>query len=76
MKTIQSLKELKKLASGNGIEVSIMLNHGLRSSKFVQYVPNIRTWHIENYIDGTSTTKLSDTNIEEAINKKALKGGE
>ncbi|GEM_PF-5456846 len=73
MQRIGSLSELKKLASNGGIEVAILLAGGaIRSAKFVDYNPATKKWRIENYIDGSTTTRLSDTNIKEAIRKKAL----
>ena len=73
MRCIKTLVELKKLASNGGIEVSIMLAGGaIRSSKFVEYNNVTRKWRIENYIDGSTATRLSDTNIVEAIRKNAL----
>lgn len=71
--TIKSLAELKRLASNGGIEVSILLaGEAIRSTKFIDYNPASRKWRIENYIDGSTTTHLSYTNIEEAIKKNAL----
>ncbi|MDD5428769.1 MAG: hypothetical protein PHI58_06025 [Candidatus Omnitrophica bacterium] len=73
MRTIKSIAELKRLASNGGIEVSILLAGGaIRSSKFVDYNPATRKWRIENYSDGSTVRKLSDTNIVEAIRKNAL----
>jgi len=69
MKRIKSLQELRKIAK-NGIEVSILLNYGLKSTKYVEYSKN--GWYIDNYIDGSTTTKLANTNIKEAIRKGAL----
>ncbi len=71
--TIRSVAELKKLASSGGIEVSILLLGGIvRSSKFVEYNPATKKWRIENYIDSSTTRRLSNTNIKEAIRKGAL----
>lgn len=73
MHFIKSLSELRKLASNGGIEVAILLLGGaVRSTKFVDYNPATKKWRIENYIDGSTATLLSYTNIEEAIKKKAL----
>jgi len=70
---IKSVAELKKLASNGGIEVAIILGGGwFRSSKLVEYNPATKKWRIENYIDGSTVRRLSDTNIEEAIRKGAL----
>ena len=71
--TIKSLAELRKLASNGGIEVSILLAGGaIRSTKFVDYNPATKKWRIESYIDGSTTTRIGNTNIEEAIKKNAL----
>jgi len=73
MRHIETLSELKKLASNGGIEVSILLLGGaFRSSKFVDYNPVTKKWRIENYSDGSTVTRLGYTNIEEAIRKKSL----
>lgn len=72
MRCIKNLSELKKLASNGGVEVSIMLTGGIRSSKFVKYNSATRKWRIENYSDGSTTNRLPDTNIVEAIRKNAL----
>ncbi len=73
MRRIETLSELKKLASNGGIEVSILLLGGaVRSTKFVDYNTATKKWRIENYIDGSTVKRLSYTNIEEAIRKKAL----
>lgn len=73
MRHIETIDELKKLASNGGIEVSILLVGGaIRSTKFVDYNPATKKWRIENYIDGSTVKRLRDTNIEEAIRKKAL----
>ena len=73
MRRIETLSELKKLASNGGIEVSILLAGGaIRSTKFVDYNPATKKWRIENYIDSSTVNRLSDTNIREALRKKAL----
>lgn len=73
MRVIKSLSELKKLASNGGIEIAILLAGGaIRSTKFVDYNFTTKKWRIENYIDGSTVKRLSDTNIAEAIRKKAL----
>lgn len=72
MRRIESLSELKKLASNGGIEVSILLLGGIKSTKFVDYNTATKKWRIENYIDGSITTRLSDTNIAGAIERKTL----
>ena len=73
MRHIKSLSELKKLASNGGIEVAILLLGGvIKSTKFVDYNPATKKWRIENYIDGSTVTRIGYTNIKEAIRKKAL----
>ena len=76
MKTIKSIEELKKLAK-DGIEVSILLNFGGKSSKWISYNEENKTFSIENYIDG-SKQELKEknlktkSNIVEAIEKNSL----
>lgn len=76
-KRIKDLEQLKKRAAKGPIEVFLLLNFGLRSSKDLSYNKETDTWSIFNYIDDTSQTlkteELSDnTNIIEALEKKAL----
>lgn len=72
MKQIKSLKELKRLSSGKGIEAKILLNLSLSSKKFIRWDKKKKKWYIINYIDDTTTSNLADTNIEKAIEKHAL----
>ena len=73
MRFIKSLPELKKLASNGGIEVSILLLGGvIKSTKFVDYNPATKKWRIENYIDGSTVTRIGYTNIKKAIQNKTL----
>jgi len=75
-KVIKTIEELKKLAS-DGLDCFIVLNYGLRSSKFINWTGE--KFKILNLIDGSRQTlsekQLMDkswTNIGEALKKKAL----
>jgi hypothetical protein len=79
MKKIKSIAELKKLANNKIIEVSILLNGGLKSTKSIMFWKKTGKFMIENYIDNSPQSltekQLSDkkyTNIGEAIKKGAL----
>ena len=77
MKKIETLEELKVLASEDMIDCFIMFNGGLRSSKQIEYDIDRDEWYIFNEIDGEeqflSTKDLDDeTNIIEALNKNCL----
>jgi len=75
IKTIGQLKELAK----NGLECFILLNGGLRSSKYISYNPDDNSFYVLNYIDDSeqelTENQLLDseyTNIAEAMEKGAL----
>jgi len=75
IKTIEQLKELAK----NGLECFILLNGGLRSSKYISYNPDDNSFYVLNYIDDSeqelTESQLLDseyTNIAEAMEKGAL----
>lgn len=75
---IKDLKQLKTLAK-DGLEVSIVLNGGLRSSKYIVWDSHVRKFFITNYIDGSDESltekQLMDeeyTNIGKALLKGAL----
>ncbi|MFC1766821.1 hypothetical protein ACFL6U_32695, partial [Planctomycetota bacterium] len=75
IRTVEQLKELAK----KGLECFILLNGGLRSSKFIDYDPNDNSFYVFNYVDDseqklTESQLLDDayTNIGEAMNKGAL----
>ena len=78
MKRIETLEELKVLASQNGlIDCFIMFDGGLRSSKQLEYDVDRDEWYVFNEIDGEeqflSTDDLAEeTNIIEALNKGNL----
>ncbi len=78
MTIIKNITQLKKLAGkGEGIEVSILLNFGMMSSKHIAYDKKEELFYIDNYIDGTSQKltgeELADlTNIVKAMDKNAL----
>lgn len=78
-KKIKDLKELKELAlTDSGVEVFIVLNGGLRSSKRLWYHEHDDTWDVYHEIDDSSQDGLStkdldkDTMIIEALNGGAL----
>lgn len=77
-KIINNLEELKSKASKKRLECFISLNGSLRSSKAIDYDKDTETFDIYNEIDDTWQEDLSeqqlksDTNIVEAIYKKAL----
>jgi hypothetical protein len=74
--TITSVEQLKQLAqSDNGIDVAIILQGGLRSSKTIYYFDN--KFLVCNDIDGseqrlTEKQLFTHSNIGEAIKQKAL----
>ena len=77
-KRIKTIGQLKQLAK-NGLECFILLNGGLRSSKYISYNPDDNSFYILNYIDDTeqrlTEAQLLDksyTNIAEAMEKGAL----
>ena len=67
---ITSIGELKKLSDkAGGIDVFILLNGGLRSSKNISYEGG--RWRVESFMD-PNITSLGNTNVREAIKKGAL----
>ena len=75
IRTIEKLKELAK----DGLECFILLNGGLRSSKYISYHPDDNSFYVLNYIDGSelelTEAQMLDsfyTNIGEAMEKGAL----
>ena len=71
--------EQLKAAAEKGLECFILLNGGLRSSKFIRYDPVDKTFYVFNYIDDTEQTlteaQILDSsycNISEAMEKGAL----
>ena len=75
IRTIEKLKELAK----DGLECFILLNSGLRSSKYISYHPDDNSFYVLNYIDGSelelTEAQMLDsfyTNIGEAMEKGAL----
>ena len=74
---IKNIEHLKELADGNAVEVFILLNFGLRSSKNLSYDRDTDKWNVYNYIDDTEQVlKTSElgvwTNIIKALDKGAL----
>ena len=78
MKRIETLEELKTLASQDDIiDCFIKFDGGLRSSKQLEYDADRDEWYVFNEIDGEeqylNTKELEDeTNIIEALNKGSL----
>ena len=77
-KRIRTIEQLKGLAK-DGLECFILLNGGLRSSKYICYHPEDNSFYILNYIDDSeqelTESQLLDseyTNIAEAMEKGAL----
>ena len=75
---IRNIEQLKELAK-NGLDCFILLNGGLRSSKFIQYDPDEKSFYVFNLIDDTeqelTESQILDsnyTNIAEAMRKGAL----
>ena len=76
---IKTIDQLKELATEGGLECFILLNGGLRSSKYISYDPNRNSFYILHYIDGSDETlteaQILDSdycNIREAMEKGAL----
>ena len=77
-KRIRNIKQLKELAK-DGLECFILLNGGLRSSKYISHHPEDNSFYVLNYIDGSeqelTESQILDsayTNIAEAMEKGAL----
>ena len=75
---IMTIEQLKKLAK-NGLECFILLNGGIRSSKFIRYDTQTNSFYIFNYIDDSEQILTEDqifasdySNIAEAMNKGSL----
>jgi len=75
--TIEQLKELAR--AENGLDCFILLNVGLRSSKYIRYWPNDNSFFVLNFIDGSeqelTESQILDSeysNIGEAMKKGAL----
>ena len=77
VKTIEQLKELAKAMGG--LDCYILLNGGLRSSKFIRYYPEDSSFYVLNYFDDshqrlTEAQMLNSdcSNIGEAMEKGCL----
>jgi hypothetical protein len=78
-KRIRTIEQLKELTKKGGLECYILLNGGLRSSKYITYHSEENSFYVYNYIDD-SEQKLTEaqildsayTNIGEAMKKGAL----
>ena len=76
---VESINHLKQLCTEGRHEYYIMLNFGLRSSKYIVYDEYNRLFNITNEIDDTyeelTETQVQDqkiTNIGDAIKKGAF----
>ena len=77
IRTIEQLKELAR--DENGLDCFILLNGGLRSSKYIRYYPVDKKFYVLNFIDSSeqelTESQILDsayTNIGEAMSKGAL----
>ena len=77
IKTLEQLKELAQRESG--LDCFILLNGGLRSSKYIEYQPDDNSFYVLNFIDGSehelTESQILDsafTNIGEAMKIGAL----
>ena len=75
IRTVEQLKELAK----NGLECFILLNGGLKSSKYISHDPDDNSFYVLNLIDDSeqelTESQILDssyTNIGEAMRKGAL----
>ena len=75
---VNSIEQLKELAK-NGLECFILLNGGLRSSKYIRFHPDDNSFYVLNLIDDSeqelTESQILDsayTNIGEAMKKGAL----
>ena len=76
---IRTIQQLKELTTKGGLECFILLNGGLRSSKYIRYRPEDNSFYVFNYIDDSEDVlterQIFDSacsNIGEAIEKGAL----
>jgi hypothetical protein len=74
MKQIKNVDELKEVCSGEGQGFFILLNFGLRSSKFISYDQSSKRFFVDNYIDEvnqelTSKQLYTRSNIGKAIQR-------
>jgi hypothetical protein len=78
-KRIRTIEQLKELAKKGGLECYILLNGGMRSSKYIRYYPDENSFYVLNYIDDSeqelTEAQILDSaysNIGEAMEKGAL----
>ena len=76
---IRTIGQLKELTTKGGLECFILLNGGLRSSKYISYNPKENSFYVFNYIDDSEDVlterQIVDSaysNIGEAMEKGAL----
>ena len=75
-KKIDSLQQLKELSAEDGLDIFILLNGGLRSSKRITYFESDDTWDVYNEIDDSYQEGLTTKQLdEETIVVEALKNG-
>ena len=79
---VETLDQLKQLASEEPFDCRILLNHGVCSSKLIQYEPEGNIWSIFHMIDDTETFYNGDDELKnnypfllEAIEHHALVSG-
>jgi len=79
-KQIKTIEQLKHLASRvSGLDCYILLNYGLKSSKFIRFFPDDNSFFVWNLIDDSeqelTESQILDsayTNIGEALKKGSL----
>ena len=79
-KRIRKIEQLKELAkTDNGLDCFILLNGGLRSSKYIRYFSDDNIFYVLNLIDDSeqelTESQILDkaySNIGEAMEKGAL----
>ena len=65
---IKTIEQLKELANNDyGVDCYIQLNHGLKSTKLIQYFEDSDEWYIYNLIDSTSEKHDSTTTFKKSI---------
>ena len=76
---IKTIAQLKELTTKGGLECFILLNGGLKSSKYISYNQKEKTFYVFNYIDDSEDVlterQIFDSacsNIGEALEKGAL----
>jgi hypothetical protein len=78
MTIVKDIQHLKELCKDHLVDGCILLQHGARSSKSVKFDSESNTFYIYNDIDDTDQELteqqlFTESNIGEAINKKAFR---